>query len=68
MEATDIAPLPTPQEAWEAAYVMRLVERGLSIDSARKVCDAGEHDHTEDPRDAADEELSYWDDDGDDPE
>lgn len=67
MEAADIAPMPTPQELWIAAYVARMIECGVPEDHARACELAGseDHDYDSDPREAADEEMSYWDDDGD---
>lgn len=59
------APMPTEQDAWMAAYVARMVERGIDAEDAWACCRAGEHDFTDDPADAADEEMTYWDDDGD---
>jgi len=59
------SPMPTKEEMWMAAYVARMVERGIAAEDAWACCRAGEHDFTDDPADAADEEMTYWDDDGD---
>ena len=50
-----------------AKYVLRMIERGVHQEDAWACCLAGasDHDYDSDPRDAADEELSYWTDDGD---
>lgn len=56
-------PMPSRNEAvivWRKAYVDRMVERGVDRYSAQACCDAGDADLSEDPRDAADDELSYW--------
>lgn len=60
-------PMPTPKEEWMAKYVQRMVESGIDAEDAWACCRAGEddHDYTDDPRDAADDEMSYWADDGD---
>ena len=60
------APPPTAKEEWMAEYVLRMVERGIDAEDAWACCRAGEddHDYDSDPRDAADDEMSYWSDDG----
>ena len=61
------ASMPTEKEDWMAKYVLRMVERGIDQEDALACCLAGadDHDYTSDPRDAADEEMSIWTDDGD---
>jgi len=61
------APIPTAKEEWMAKYVLRMVERGIEAEDAWACCQAGDddHDYASDPRDSADEELTYWTDDGD---
>jgi hypothetical protein len=54
--------MPTPEEAWRAKFAARLVEvanmpEHIAIDYAQ----SAELDLTEDPSDAADMEMSYWD-------
>jgi hypothetical protein len=60
-------PIPTQKEEWMAKYVLRMVELGIDANDAWACCRAGEddHDYTINPRDAADDEMSYWTDDGD---
>ena len=60
-------PMPSAQEEWQAKYVLRMVERGIDQADAWACCEAGasDHDYTSDPRDAADDEMSIWTDDGD---
>lgn len=60
------SPMPTQAEAeviWRAAYVARMVERGVAIEDARACCDAGDADLSSNPADAADDQLQYWADD-----
>lgn len=59
------SPMPTEQEAWMAKYVLRMIEHGLDAESAWACCRAGDNDYSSDPRQAADDEVSYWTDDGD---
>ena len=49
---------------WKDAYVQRLVERGVEPELALSAFHGAEddHDYTTDPVDAADFELSYWED------
>jgi hypothetical protein len=57
-------PMPTQADAeavWRAAYVARMVERGIHREDAQACCDAGDVDLSQNPADAADDELSYWD-------
>ena len=51
----------TPPE-WRERYIERLVKKGnFTYRIATDICMAtGEHDYTDDPEDAADEEMSYW--------
>lgn len=60
-------PRPTQKEEWMATYVLRMIEHGIDAEGAWALCRSGENDndYTEDPRDAADDEMSYWTDDGD---
>lgn len=67
----DIADPPTVTE-WLARYKARMIERGVPEDLAEQAAQAvdmssGENSTNsldEDPEGAADDELSYWDDDG----
>ena len=54
-------PMPSPSEAWQAQFVLCMVERGVDADFAWDVVRSGEYDYEDDPRMAADDELSYWD-------
>lgn len=63
-----VAPLPTKAEAeaaWRRGYVARMVERGIHPDDAQSCCDAGDVDLSTNPADAADDQLEYWNSDGD---
>ena len=63
-----LPPMPTEKEAWMAKYVIHMVvEHGIDAEDAWACCRSGEYDHdySSDPRDAAEDEMSYWDDDGD---
>ncbi len=59
--------MPSPQEEWMAKYCLRLIERG-GMDKAQALAyfNAGgdDHDYDSDPVEAADDEMSYWDNDG----
>ena len=60
------SPMPLRSEAevaWRRLYVDRMVARGIHREDAQACCDAGDADLSVDPADAADDELSYWDDD-----
>jgi hypothetical protein len=61
------SPMPTAKEEWMAKYVLRMMEQGVESDDAWAMCRAGEsdHDYDSDPMEAADDEMSYWEDDGD---
>lgn len=62
------SPMPLRSEAediWRRTYVNRMVERGIDRASAQACCDAGDADLSEDPASAADDELSYWENDDD---
>lgn len=67
----EIDPPPTVEQ-WLARYKARMVERGVPEDLAQQAVEAvdmssGENSTNsldEDPEGAADDELSYWDDDG----
>lgn len=48
------------EAAWRRAYVERMVERGVDRESAQACSDAGDVDLSCSPADAADDELSYW--------
>lgn len=56
---------PTRDEAetvWRRAFAARLMERGLLDQAAADACAAAsEVDLSENPSDAADEEITYWD-------
>lgn len=48
-------------DQWEATYIDQFVSRGLTVDDGKMAFDAEEnHDFQSNPRDAANEELSYW--------
>jgi hypothetical protein len=49
---------------WLLRYEKRLIERGLSVDSARDHSNNAEVDWWTEPEDAADEELSLFPSDG----
>lgn len=53
------------EAAWRRAFADRLVERGLCRTFADACAAACDLDMLIDPADAADEEVSYWSDDGD---
>ena len=54
------------KNAWMLRYCARFLELGLPIDFALASYEAtDQHDYDSDPADAADEEMSYMDDDGD---
>jgi hypothetical protein len=55
--------MPTQAEVeavWRAAYVARMVERGVHVNDATACCDAGPAVLSDDPAEAADAELEYW--------
>jgi hypothetical protein len=59
-------PMPTEAdrlEAYKRLYVARMVARGLNQEEAAACFDAGDVDYDTSPEDAADDELSYWDND-----
>lgn len=68
-----LPPMPTQEDraaAWRSLYIARMVSAGLDEESAAACFDAcgfgpNGYDLTEDPADCADDELSYWTDDGD---
>jgi len=47
---------------WKQKYIDRLIERGLDPSLAQEVYAANkeENDMDDDPRESADDELSYW--------
>lgn len=51
---------------WKLRYIKRMADRGIDPRDAALCCDAGasDHDYTSSPEDAADDEMSYWTDDG----
>jgi predicted transcriptional regulator len=53
-------------EEWHERYVQRLVDKGFSYREtfAILIAGIGNYDYKDSPKDAADEELSYWTDDG----
>lgn len=54
-------------QQWKDLYVGRFVEKGVEREFGEATYEAGmgEHDYESDPVEAADEEMSYWIDDGD---
>ncbi len=50
------------QDEWHDRFVFRLVNKGLDQQEALDTLDGnmGDHDYEDSPEDAADEELSYW--------
>lgn len=63
---TNLPPMPTEadrHEAYKSLYVARMVSRGIPEEDATACFDAGDVDYDTSPEDAADEELSYWDND-----
>jgi len=57
------SPMPTQADreaAWRHLYVARMVERGIALKDAQACCAAGDADLSEDPAQAADDELDYW--------
>lgn len=61
-----IPPMPTEadrREAYKRLYVARMVARGVHVEDATACFEAGEIDYDTSPEDAADDELSYWDND-----
>lgn len=52
----------TPAKEWHNKFLSRLTERGLTQDEAWDTLVAGidDYDYEDDPKDVADEELSYW--------
>ena len=60
---TNDCPLPTPKEAWQAKYCLRLMEHGFTAEEAWENCRAAGDDslpYDDDPREAADAELDAW--------
>jgi hypothetical protein len=57
-----------PALSWKDRYIAHLVAKaGISQEFAEDTYEAGiPHDQAEEPEDAADIEISYWNDDGDD--
>jgi len=49
---------------WKRRFLNRLIERGLSLEEADDIFQAGGHDFDFEPEDSADDELSYWPSDG----
>lgn len=63
---TCLASMPTEadrREAYKRLYVGRMVARGIDERDAMACFEAGEVDYDINPEDAADDELSYWDND-----
>jgi hypothetical protein len=54
--------MPTDREKWMALYVIRMTEQGIHADDAWALCRSGQddHDYESDPREAADNEMIYW--------
>ena len=53
------------QQAWKDAYIARMIKHGFDPESARQLSEASVNDYSTDPRDAADDEIEYWENDGD---
>jgi len=51
------------RDAWTLRYVARFVEKGIPLQFAIETYSNGEHDYSDDPESAADDEMSYWDND-----
>ena len=51
---------------WHNKFIAQLMSRGLEREEAEDTLagNMGDHDYEDDPKDAADDELSYWTDDG----
>lgn len=51
---------------WHTKFIARLISRGLKREEAEDTLagNMGDHDYEDDPKDAADDELTYWTDDG----
>lgn len=69
MKHSKTTPAPTEQEfidTYKQAYIARFVEKGITQQAAEACFEAVEFDEIRDtpPADAVDEEMSYWDDDG----
>lgn len=47
------------KETWKAIYISKLIIGGLNREDAEANFDSGDHDFTENPLDAANDELSY---------
>jgi hypothetical protein len=60
MSKDEFQPATEEQKKWHEAYVNRMIERGVNRALAEQTYEAGEHDFSEGPVDAADDELSYW--------
>lgn len=63
---TDLAPMPIEadrRDAYKRLYVARMVTRGIDREDAESCFEAGDVDYDTDPETAADDELSYWDND-----
>lgn len=59
-------PMPTEADrlrAYKSLYVARMVACGIHEEDASACFDAGDVDYDTDPETAADDELSYWDND-----
>lgn len=64
--ASHQTPMPTEADrlkAYKSLYVARMVARGIHEEDASVCFDAGDVDYDTDPETAADDELSYWDND-----
>ena len=62
-------PLPPEQEAWRERYIRRMISAGIDEQDAEANFDAcgfgpDGFDLEDDPEQCADDEMSYWDDDG----
>lgn len=50
------------KDAWTLRYCARFIERGIPLHFALETYNAiDDHDYEDDPAQAADDEMSYWD-------
>jgi hypothetical protein len=54
------------KDQWKARYVARMVACGVDAEGAVACFEAGsdDHDYDSNPEEAADDEMSYWENDG----
>jgi len=48
------------KDAWALRYIAAMVELGIPLLFAIETYSCGDHDYEIDPRDAASDEISYW--------